>query len=289
MRSPRDLFDAAPELLPEGLREPAERDEAIAALTRFSLLRADPSTLAVHRLVQAVTRDGLDEQSTRGRAETAIQLLDAAWPGMAWEHPLWPRMSTLLSHVLASAAHAERLGMVPLALGALLNNSGTYLTALNTWSEAEPLLRRAIAIGEGTLGPEHPDLAIRLNNLAIACQELGYFAEAESLYQRAVAIGERTLGPAHRDLATRLNNLANLYQVTKRYTLAEPLFVRALEIDEQVLGPDHPDLAIDLNNLATLYHDWDRHSEAEPLYKRAIAIDEMAGGPEESGSCYRPQ
>ncbi len=37
-----------------------ERDTAIEALARYSLIRAEPATLAVHRLIQAVTRDGLD-------------------------------------------------------------------------------------------------------------------------------------------------------------------------------------------------------------------------------------
>ena len=34
------------------------------------------------------------------------------------------------------------------------------------YDEAEPLFRRAIDIGEKTLGPEHPNLATGLNNLA---------------------------------------------------------------------------------------------------------------------------
>jgi hypothetical protein len=107
---PRDLFDAAPALLPDGLREPAERDEAVGALARFSLLRADPTTLTVHRLVQAVTRDGLDEASGGARVEATLQLLQAAWPVPSWEHTLWPRIGILLPHVLAGTSHAERLG-----------------------------------------------------------------------------------------------------------------------------------------------------------------------------------
>jgi len=33
-------------------------------------------------------------------------------------------------------------------------------------SEAEPLYRRALAIFEGSYGPDHPDIATNLNNLA---------------------------------------------------------------------------------------------------------------------------
>ena len=61
---PRDLLGARPEALPEGLRDPFDRDGAIEALGRFSLVRVEPDSLTVHRLVQAVTREGLDEATS---------------------------------------------------------------------------------------------------------------------------------------------------------------------------------------------------------------------------------
>jgi hypothetical protein len=39
-----------------------------------------------------------------------------------------------------------------------------YVT--NRLSDAESLMRRALAIDEASLGPDHPDVAIELNNLA---------------------------------------------------------------------------------------------------------------------------
>jgi len=62
---PYKLFEAAPEVLPESLRDTFDRHTAIEALARFSLLRADVDTLNVHRLVQLVTRDMLDETTTK--------------------------------------------------------------------------------------------------------------------------------------------------------------------------------------------------------------------------------
>jgi len=40
------------------------------------------------------------------------------------------------------------------------------LRATNRLGEAEPLMRRALAIDEASLGPEHPNVARDLNNLA---------------------------------------------------------------------------------------------------------------------------
>ena len=47
-----------------------------------------------------------------------------------------------------------------------LNNLAQLLKATNRLAEAEPLMRRALAIDEKSYGPDHPKVAIRLNNLA---------------------------------------------------------------------------------------------------------------------------
>ena len=39
--------------------------------------------------------------------------------------------------------------------------------ATNRLSEAEPLMRRALAIDEKSFGPDHPNVARDLNNLAV--------------------------------------------------------------------------------------------------------------------------
>ena len=70
------------------------------------------------------------------------------------------------------------------------------------YAEAEPLYKRALAIREKALGPDHPDVAKALNNLAVLYQKQGRYAEAEPLYKRALAIREKALGPDHPDVAT---------------------------------------------------------------------------------------
>jgi tetratricopeptide (TPR) repeat protein len=240
---PRDLFDADPELLSEGLREPAQRDEAVGALARFSLLRADPTTLTVHRLVQAVTRDGLDEASAGARVGATLQLLQEAWPGPSREHTLWPRIADLLPHVLTSTSHAERLGVALTTAATLLNNSGLYFWARAAWAQAEPLYEPAIAIGEKTLGPEHPDRATWLNNLASLYLATGRHAEAEPLLQRAIRIDQNVYGPEHPEVATDLWNLAALYRTTQRRSEAETIHARVLTSFSRALPPAHPYIA----------------------------------------------
>ena len=140
------------------------------------------------------------------------------------------------------------------------------------YAEAEPLYKRALAIREKALGPDHPDVGTALNNLAALYRAQGRYAEAEPLYKRALAIREKALGPDHPDVGTSLNNLAALYRAQGRYAEAEPLYKRALAIREKALGPDHPDVGTSLNNLAALYfvqRDWAR---AADFWRRSTGV-----------------
>jgi tetratricopeptide (TPR) repeat protein len=59
------------------------------------------------------------------------------------------------------------------------------------------LVRRALAIREKALGPDHPEVAESLNNLANVYRGRGRFAEAEPLLERALPIREKSLGRGH--------------------------------------------------------------------------------------------
>jgi tetratricopeptide (TPR) repeat protein len=125
--------------------------------------------------------------------------------------------------------------------------------ALNRPAEAETLFKRALAIKEKALGPEHKDVAEALFKLAELYRAQGRYADAEPLYTRALAIGEKALGPDDLTLAVGLNGLGLLYHTQGRYAEAEPLYKRALSIRERSLGPDHLEVGLALNNLAELY------------------------------------
>ena len=168
---------------------------------------------------------------------------------------------------------------IPIPHGSL-NNLAVLYDSMGDYAKAEPLYRRALAIHEKALGPEHPDTATSLNNLAGLYNSMGDYAKAEPLYRRALAIREKALGPEHPATATSLNNLAGLYRAMGDYAKAEPLYRRALAIREKALGPEHPSTATSLNNLAELYKAMGDYAKAEPLYRRALAIREKALGPE---------
>jgi tetratricopeptide (TPR) repeat protein len=113
--------------------------------------------------------------------------------------------------------------------------------------------RRALALFEKTVGPEHPGFAATLANLGLLLVTAGGYAEAETVCRRALAIREKVFGLDHPDVGQSLNLLATVLYHRRMYREAEPLFQQSLAIHERALGQDHPEVALTLNNLARLH------------------------------------
>jgi tetratricopeptide (TPR) repeat protein len=214
------------------------------------------------------------------------------------------------SEIVIGSGYHER---VKGNMATYLVNLALVLEATNRLTEAEPLIRAALAIHEQNVQTEDRVMVHPLNNLGTVMFQLGRLSEAEAFFRRALAIdensaesasnlasvlkanyrlteaeffcrrafliAERSLGPDHPGLAAALNNLADLLLETDRLAEAEPLLLRARAIIEGSLGADHPSLATILINLGMLSQV--KHStEAEPLYHRALEIVETSLGPD---------
>jgi hypothetical protein len=88
--------------------------------------------------------------------------------------------------------------------------TSNLLQDTNHLTEAEPLMRRALAIDEKSYGPDHPEVARDLNNLSELLRATNRLAEGEPLLRRALAIVEASLGPDHPNVARVRSNLAAL-------------------------------------------------------------------------------
>jgi tetratricopeptide (TPR) repeat protein len=251
-------------------------EEALAALTKYSMVQwtdAANASVQVHRLVQEITRGRQPEDSQRFWLAQALRLVNAALPPDPPPDDVrsWPVWEPFQPHVVFVVDQADRAGLAE-PTTRLMIGFGLFLEAKCVFAEAEPLLRRALAIDEAAYGATHPSVATDLNNLASLLQDTNRLGEAEPLFRRALAIDEAAYGATHPRVATDLNNLALLLRDTNRLGEAEPLFRRALAIDEAAYGATHPNVAGDLNNLALLLRDTNRLEEAEPLFRRMVSI-----------------
>jgi tetratricopeptide (TPR) repeat protein len=190
-------------------------------------------TLEIHRLVQAVLKQGMDEATQRSWAERVIRAVNPAFP--LGEFSNWAGCERLLPQAHACAELINQWGFEFLEAALLLNNAGLYLWNRGRYTDAESLYERALTIFEKALGPQHPDIAKHLNYLAVLYGRQGRNAEAEPLLKRALAIQEKALWPDHPDLAWSLNNLGALYGRQGRHGEAECLHKQALAIREKAL------------------------------------------------------
>ncbi len=269
---------ALPDELAAVMADELARDDALAALTAYSLATAADGQLAVHRLVQAVARERMGAERAKTWAEAAVKLLSRAWPFDPQDMTTWEDCPTLLPHLMAAAGYAEENEVYTEQAAALNGKITFYLGFFGDNRAALPFSKRALAIFEKALGPDHPDTALSLNNLGYLLRAMGELAAARPYYERALAIRENALGADHPDTATSLNNLGALLRAMGELAAARPYYERALAIRENALGPDHPDTALSLNNLAILsYYEKDL-SKAAQLMRRALAIWEKALG-----------
>ncbi len=260
--------------------DPLEVDAIIELLLRYSLIRrnSEAKLLKIHRLVQAVLKDGMNKETQRLWAERALRAVNRTFPDV--EFNTWEECQRCLPHVLICATYIEEYELAFPEAARLFNETATYLIIQAQYELAELLLYRALSIRQQVLDADHPDTARTLNDLGVLYLTQSKFQQAEPLLQEALAIRQTKLGIEHADTATSLHNRAQLYYEQGHYSSAELMYREALEIRRRILESDHPDIAQSLNNLAELYTVLGKFSQAEILYEEALSSQKNSLGSE---------
>ena len=283
---PKALLSIGKEHIPEPLSgtvvDTLKMNRAIESLRWYSLVEVDvdKQELSVHRLVQAVVRDGLTEDERKVWAGAAVSLLNWVFPDNSDDVRTWSECARLLPHALVATDHAEGLKASPEQTARLLNKVGMYLHGRAQFAESTIVLERALAISEAAYGPDHPTVATYLSNLGNMMRDMGDLQGARQHFERALAIDEAAYGPNHPTVATYLSNLGNMMRDMGDLQGARQHFERALAISEAAYGPNHPTVATDINNLGSVMRDMGDLQGARQHFERALAISEAAYGPD---------
>jgi tetratricopeptide (TPR) repeat protein len=281
---PLTLLRQGAELLPPALARTAEGPSsltrAIAVLQRYSLAAARGDTLSVHRLVQALVREGLSREDQELWAGAAVAVVSQGFPLASEDPRTWPECNRRLPHGLIAAAHADELGASREETGRLLDRAGRYLHGRSQFAQSRACFERALAVAEQTYGPGRPEVGTSANNLGRVLYELGEMEQAKEHFARALAIGEETHGPDHPTVAIRANNLGSVLRLTGDLEGARVQLERALAIGESTYGRDHPTVATRAGNVGNVLWDMGDLEGAKAQFERALAIDEQAYGPD---------
>jgi tetratricopeptide (TPR) repeat protein len=249
----------------EGLRSEGALPEAAARFREaIALLEAEegPGSPDVANLLNGLSA----VEGERGRYEEGLALASRA-------------LSILEPIVhLIEGEDGEVLRLASLA------RLGTFYRELGRYSEAEPILKRALSLSEATFGEEHAQTADARGNLAVLYKYTANFDEAEALYRRALAVTEGAYtrsGGEERAmaLATLYHNFGGLFHAKGEYERGEPYARKAYELRRSALGEEHPVTLADGAALAGILDGLERYEESEGLYLRALAGFEARYGP----------
>jgi CHAT domain-containing protein/tetratricopeptide (TPR) repeat protein len=258
--NPQQLSARATELIKQGqLAEAESLQQRVVEIHRQTLGPEDPQTAtSLSNLGNVYYLQGRFAEAEKIHR----QVLAIREKVLGPDHPDTATSLNNLANVLFEQGKDERASLSEQRARA---RTGERVQAL---SEIESLYRRALAIQEKKLGPDHPALATTLNNLSAMLDQQGRHAEAEPLQRRALAIQEKALGPLHPDTAATLTTLAVLLDRQGKIVEAERTYVRAVEISRRAGNPRT--LLLNTSRLGFSLAKRGRYREALPYYREAI-------------------
>jgi eukaryotic-like serine/threonine-protein kinase len=179
----------------------------------------------------------------------------------------------------AGAERVQReLAQDPEILAEMLTMIGRVYQRLDINDKARPLLERALAVGRGIKGPEHPRLAQTLNDLGVLTRMTGDATASVTLLEESLAMRGRLLGPKHKDIAVTLSELGRSYGHVGNDKRAEALARESLAMRRELLGERHRETATSMSDVGLLL--WQRGDldGAEPLLRQSLEISRAVLG-----------
>ncbi|GAB3710319.1 FxSxx-COOH system tetratricopeptide repeat protein [Nocardiopsis nanhaiensis] len=275
---PRDLFfpveggRVRPEMS-DLMSDPIRLSKAIGQLGRYALVRLDQSsrTIQMHRLIQALLREELDDGEQEVIRNEVWSLLSAAAPKTFTDEPAQSRYHELLSHVgPARVAESDLPEVRRFALNMLsfLYVSGNFETA--SWHA-----RNFIQMWTEDSGDEDAYVLEAQAKYANRLRDLGRYVEAHDLNRSILPKMRSQLGESHAETLGVLSGLGADYRARGDFWQAREHDEEVLRQHQEAFGPNDPATLRALNNLAldhALTSDFvgaqSKHERAYMLFKR---------------------
>jgi transcriptional regulator with XRE-family HTH domain/Tfp pilus assembly protein PilF len=295
-------------------------NQACEVLLRYSLIRrnADAQLFSIHRLVQAVLQDRMDEPTRRLWAERTVHTVEKAFLSAPLE-----KVEYYIPQARLCADLIKQWELVGDEATRLLERVAREVYKRGWYPQATTLYLRALGASSDSRGSDDPYTIDLLRELGRVLMERGVYAMAAEQYAQARADYERVLGTDHPAVVDCLNNLAlaqlrgkfidsaaqiceqalkwhkrvtaPVYAAEKAMTyyiaaeiatrlgsagaiLAEAYYQDALDIGNQIWGGESAEISDIISGLGRLYAWYHKLEQAEPLLRRALDIRQRVLG-----------
>ena len=271
--------------------EAAESEALMRRAVALSTLEPSLGPADVADALNGLAKVVIDRGGTReaGRlAGRALALYERVYDG---RHAEVTEVLVTLAAVRATAGEADaavallrRAARVadlenarPVVKAAAVANLGALWMSGGRYQDAEPLLERALELGELAVGTGHPGLLRPVQMLADCYRLRGRFPEAGALYERALSLAGRAYGVRSAAAMPSLSGLARVEEQAGHLQRAESLHRDAVAIAEEVAEARDPARIEAFVGLAAFYERQGESGRAEHLYVKAVAAAEHAG------------
>ncbi|MER7579621.1 FxSxx-COOH system tetratricopeptide repeat protein [Kitasatospora sp. NPDC097691] len=238
--------------LPDGPRPdgPLALAEAIRAIGRYSLARVDTGrgTVQLHRLVQAVVRDGMTEEERRTAAHDVHLVLASARParGGVDDPANWPAFDDIWPHLGACSTY-DCDDPEPREL---LIDRVRYLWKRGELQRADDLSGTLIPRWTAKLGADHPQTLLLRFQQANVLRSQGRYREAYALDESVLERQRAVLGEHHPHTLTTAGSLGADHRVLGRFHVALTLDHDTYARSRTLFGADNPRTLTMGHNLA---------------------------------------
>ncbi|MBU1626201.1 toll/interleukin-1 receptor domain-containing protein, partial [bacterium] len=224
-------------------------DKMLHLLESYSLITVADSMITIHRLVQKIVRDKLDDQSRRDWIDKLYSLFNDVFTFDRKDLGTWKTSSCLFPHILAFLDNVEDSDQKNEGAGILLNKVGDYLIHIDEFTEAEKILNHALSINESIYGTDHPEYAKVISNLGGIKYLFSEYEKALEHTKRAYEIYKATYGLNNSIVSEELKNIGYILIILDKFENALEHYELAMDINKSVKGADHPDIGHCLINI----------------------------------------
>jgi Tetratricopeptide repeat len=258
----------------EAIGDPDLFNEALFELERFSLirrqLRDDSQIVTIHRLVQSVIIDDMDQSEREVLMAQAIRLGISAFPD-ATQLNLNPNSLELSrryrSQVMACLGHRQSESTAD-AWHFLSMRVTAFLYADGYYEECAKLASKTVDASKIYRGPDPTETLQSMHKLASTFRKLARGYDAMKLFQETLAVRTRVLGSEHLDTLRTMYGLACAFTDFAQPTEATKLHTESLAIRRRLLGDEHPETVQSMNGLAFAY--WKLGERLPPFTRRLL-------------------